>query len=158
MSKLYWLQKIQNTESHSRRFKEIRDNHIPVDDYTIPWIVFLTNHPFKHAGLDKAFHKQKNVSGKIGVLSKWLIKVANRENVSNELIKFVIDSKNDIKEYNPMYERWKRDKEQEIKNTPREKFWDLIDMDRKITSLENKIERNETNLRKASLMLIREVI
>lgn len=138
------------------RFNEIK-KHIPWDDYTAPWVTFLVKYPITHSGLDRAFHKQKTVSGRIGVLSKWLLKVANKEGVSNELIKFQVQAKKEIDEWIPLYERWKRQAEDEIKTTPNTEFWDLVDLDRKITRYEEKIERYNINLRRASIMLIKEV-
>lgn len=133
-------------------------NYIKWDDYTAPWVVFLSNNPIEHEGLRKAFIRQKDVSGKLGVLSRWLVKVANKKGVSDNVIKYYLTCKKRVDDMNPMYRRWIQQKEDRVKTIDSTDFWKLMDLDRKIVDLENSIDYNLLSMRRASILLIEETL
>lgn len=88
-----WFKKINHeNEEIIDRFREFK-NILPHDDWTLPWLFFLSVNPLS-SKYQKLFDKQTTTSGKIGIASRWLIKVAKKKKVSQALIDLYCEYKN----------------------------------------------------------------
>lgn len=155
MSLVRWIDLFGFDNFDNERFKKVLKK-IPLDDYTKPWIFFLYSNPLPEK-LEKIFNRQKTVSGKIGVLNKWLIKVAKKKEVSTELLKLYISTRENVYSDGSLYDRWIKDSEDRLANGLLDDY-NIIKEHKRIQRWKTTKDRERILLMKVSKMLIKETI
>lgn len=141
------------TEEEQNHFVEYA-NDFKLDDFTFPWVLFVSKHPLPKK-LQNVYDKMESTNKKIGILSKWLIKVAKHKGVSKEFIDMYCDAKADKKEWYDKYDEWIIEESNSF-----DQFDDMMELYRttkRISRFEWKRNGMRTKLNRLSYALIREV-
>lgn len=145
--------------------RKFGDELVVVDDWTFPWLSFVFVYPMD----DKTkaiFDKQVGVSNKVGVLSKWLIKVAKQKGVSQNLIDYYFTCKERAyeeswlkKSFGHQLETMEKYKNQDPEHQSFRKEFDmLMRLENTEARLEERKARYRLTFQEITTILIKEVI
>lgn len=132
-----------------------------LDDFLVYWAMFLYKYPIEESKFSPIFFKQKDLSSKIGVVSRHLIKVAKELEVDQYLINDYCSLKRKIKWWDEYYRsfdsRYSKDVKDYFINGKLDigKFSDYIE---RYTYIDTKKIHHRNRFNKVTFKLIEEVL